>query len=225
MSSLLIECRHLCKNHQIGEKIFHVLKNINLTMYQGEYVAILGQSGSGKSTLMNLLGCLDEPTTGEYFFANQLVSKMNKDQLAHIRNHKIGFIFQSFHLLPHLSALDNVGLPLLFRGIGMNNRRMLAHALLKKLGLSQHAEHLPSQLSGGQQQRIAIARALITDPLLVLADEPTGNLDTESSNEVINMFETFLKNDASKTLVMVTHNLELAKRAQRVIVMKDGEIT
>jgi putative ABC transport system ATP-binding protein len=208
----------------MGEKVFHALKNINLTINKGEYIAILGQSGSGKSTLMSLLGCLDEPSSGEYLFLNQKISTLNKDQLADIRNHKIGFIFQSFHLLPHITALDNVGLPLLFRGISMKKRRDKAHELLKKLGLSSHAHHLPAQLSGGQQQRIAIARALITDPELILADEPTGNLDTQSSEDVMALFEKFLEKDSTKTLIMVTHNLEIAKRASRVITMKDGEI-
>lgn len=221
---LLIKCRKLNKTYKMGNKVFHALKNVDLEIQAGEYVAILGPSGSGKSTLMSMLGCLDEPSSGDYFFAQQNVSKMNKDQLAEVRNHKIGFIFQNFHLLPHVSALDNVALPLLFRGIGLKRRREQAMVLLKRLGLASHADHLPSQLSGGQQQRIAISRALITEPDLILADEPTGNLDSKSSDEVMKMFHQFLENDVNKTLIMVTHNLELAERAERTVVVKDGYI-
>ncbi len=221
----LIQCNNLCKTYEIGKKSVHALKNATLSINRGEYVAILGPSGSGKSTLMSLLGCLDQPTSGEYLLDGKNVAKFNDDQLADVRNQKIGFIFQSFHLLPHVSALDNVALPLLFRGISMKQRRQMASDLLEKLGLASHADQTPNQLSGGQQQRIAIARALITNPEVILADEPTGNLDSKSSEIVMKMFSDFLSQDPSKTLIMITHNDALAKRTQRIITVKDGEIS
>lgn len=220
----LIQCNNLSKTYQISDKSVYALKDANLTINRGEYVSILGPSGSGKSTLMSLLGCLDQPTSGEYLLDGKDVAMLNYDQLAEIRNQKIGFIFQSFHLLPHISALDNVALPLLFRGMGLRQRRQKAKKILEQLGLSSHADHSPKQLSGGQQQRIAIARALVTNPEVILADEPTGNLDSKSSEIVIKMFNDFLAQNDNKSLIMITHNEDLAKRTQRIVRVKDGEI-
>lgn len=221
-STHLIECRHLYKQYTMGDKTFDALKDVNLIVDRGEYVAILGPSGSGKSTLMSILGCLDEPSQGDYFFDGASITNLSKDQLAEVRNFKIGFIFQNFHLLPHVSALDNVALPLLFRGVNIRERREKAKQWLAQLGLGDRVDHLPSQLSGGQQQRVAIARALVTDPDLILADEPTGNLDSQSSDDVMHLFEDFLAKAPEKSLMMVTHNVELAQQTKRILHVKDG---
>ncbi len=220
--SKLIQCEHLCKYYQRGDEQVKALDDINFSVDQGEYIAILGPSGSGKSTLMNILGCLDLPTSGRYVLDGEEVSQMNFRQLAQIRNHKIGFIFQGFHLLPHASALDNVALPLLYRGIRMAERRKQAKALLELVGLGERINHLPSELSGGQQQRVAIARALITQPQLILADEPTGNLDSQSGQAVMHLFDQLLAE--GKTIMVVTHDNELAKKMNRTLLIRDGRL-
>jgi putative ABC transport system ATP-binding protein len=218
----LIQLQSVSKTYQTGKIRFNALSEIYLTIGKGEYIAILGPSGSGKSTLMHIIGCLSTPTSGSYLLEQQEVSRLTRNQLAHIRNQKIGFVFQSFNLLPQLSAMENLTLPLIYKGTSLSERRHKALNLLKGLGLTSHAIHRPNELSGGQQQRIAIARALITDPDILLADEPTGNLDSQSGTEVIELFETFATN--GKTIIIVTHDEKIAKRAQRIVQIKDGRI-
>jgi putative ABC transport system ATP-binding protein len=220
--SELIKCEQICKYYQMGSETVHALDDINLSVNTGEYIAILGKSGSGKSTLMNILGCLDTPTSGRYYLDGQDVSGLSQQQLAYVRNQKIGFIFQGFHLLPHASALDNVALPLLYRGVSVKARRAKAQAFLEQVGLGNRIAHLPGELSGGQQQRVAIARALITEPALLLADEPTGNLDSQSGEEVMQIFDKLIA--AGKTIMVVTHDNHLAKQMQRIIRLQDGKI-
>ncbi len=218
----LIECKHIDKTYQMGDAIVTALSDIHLTVNRGEHIAILGPSGSGKSTLMNILGCLDKPSKGSYILAGKDVSDLSKNELAIIRNHKVGFIFQSFNLLAYASALENVALPLVYRGVTAAKRNKKAAELLAEVGLSDRMHHMPSELSGGQRQRVAIARALITDPDLILADEPTGNLDSKTGDEVMVLFEQLVA--LGKTIMIVTHDLELSKRCQRVIEIKDGRI-
>ena len=220
--SKLIECEHLCKYYQRGEEQVKALDDINFTVEKGEYIAILGPSGSGKSTLMNILGCLDLPTSGKYILDGEAVSQMSFRQLAQIRNRKIGFIFQGFHLLPHASAVDNVALPLLYRGVRVGERRKQAQQLLERVGLGDRLNHVPSELSGGQQQRVAIARALITQPQLILADEPTGNLDSQSGETVMALFDQLLSE--GKTIMVVTHDNQVAKKMKRTLMIKDGRL-
>ena len=220
--SNLIRCEHLCKYYHRGDEVVRALDDINFEVNTGEYIAILGPSGSGKSTLMNILGCLDLPTAGRYELDGQAVSQMSFRQLAQIRNRKIGFIFQGFHLLPHASALDNVALPLMYRGTGLAERRKQAQKLLEMVGLGERVQHLPSELSGGQQQRVAIARALITQPQLILADEPTGNLDSHSGEAVMQLFDHLLAE--GKTIMVVTHDNQLAKRMRRTLLIRDGKL-
>ena len=200
----------------------HVLKGIDLDIQRGEYVALMGPSGSGKSTLMNLLGCLDTPTSGTYVLADRDVSGMGEQELAEVRNQEIGFVFQTFNLIPRQTALDNVALPLVYAGIGKEERLERAAEVLRSVGLGDRMHHQPNQLSGGQRQRVAIARALVNKPSLILADEPTGNLDSTSSDEVLKLFDEI--HAAGNTLVVVTHEEEVARHAKRVIRLRDGII-
>ncbi len=206
----------------MGNVAVKVLSDINLKIDKGEYIAILGPSGSGKSTLMNILGCLDSPSEGHYYLDGRDVSYLSRDEKAEVRNYKIGFIFQSFNLLEYGSALDNVTLPLVYRGMAAHKRQKLATEILTKVGLSDRIHHHPSELSGGQRQRVAIARALVTNPDILLADEPTGNLDSQSGQAVIKLFEELVKE--GKTIIMVTHDLSVAERTKRIIRISDGKI-
>lgn len=218
----IIKLDNICKSYQMGKVAVPALKNITLEINAGEYIAILGPSGSGKSTLMNILGCLDTPSNGHYYLDNKDVSHLSRNELANIRNHKIGFIFQSFNLLDYGSTLDNVALPLVYRGMRQSKREKIAADVLSKVGLKDRLTHKPNELSGGQRQRVAIARALATDPQILLADEPTGNLDTQSGNEVIKLFEGLAHE--GKTVIIVTHDQKIAERTNRIIKIKDGEI-
>jgi putative ABC transport system ATP-binding protein len=218
----LIEVRGLSKSYVMGSNTVAALRSVSLTIGEGEFVAIMGASGSGKSTFMNLLGCLDTPTAGEYRLAGEKVSDMTGDALAAIRNRRIGFVFQQFNLLPRTSALDNVQLPLLYASTPAAQRRQRAMARLSQVGLATRHDHHPSQLSGGQQQRVAIARALVNDPALILADEPTGALDSRTSLEIMVLLQQL--NAAGMTIVMVTHESDIAAFASRIITFRDGEI-
>jgi putative ABC transport system ATP-binding protein len=218
----LIEVRGLSKSYVMGSNTVAALRSVSLTIGEGEFVAIMGASGSGKSTFMNLLGCLDTPTAGEYRLAGEKVSDMSGDALAAIRNRRIGFVFQQFNLLPRTSALDNVQLPLLYAATPASQRRQRAMARLSQVGLGTRHDHHPSQLSGGQQQRVAIARALVNDPALILADEPTGALDSRTSLEIMVLLQQL--NAAGMTIVMVTHEADIAAFASRIITFRDGEI-
>ena len=218
----LIEVRGLSKSYVMGSNTVAALRSVSLTIAEGEFVAIMGASGSGKSTFMNLLGCLDTPTAGEYRLAGEKVSDMSGDALAAIRNRRIGFVFQQFNLLPRTSALDNVQLPLLYAATPSAQRRQRAMARLSQVGLATRHDHHPSQLSGGQQQRVAIARALVNDPALILADEPTGALDSRTSLEIMVLLQQL--NAAGMTIVMVTHESDIAAFASRIITFRDGEI-
>jgi len=199
------------------------LKNVALQIKKGEFIAIIGPSGSGKSTLMHILGCLDKPTSGEYYLENKLVSKFSENDLARIRNRKIGFVFQAFNLLPRTTSVKNVELPLIYSGLEKAERIKKAEDLLKKLGLEDKFQSTPATLSGGQQQKVAIARALVNNPLVVMADEPTGNLDSKSSNEIMAIFKNL--NIDGHTIVLITHEADIAKNAKRIITMHDGQIT
>lgn len=221
--SEIIKCIDICKTYLRGEETVHALRDVNLSVNSGEYIAILGPSGSGKSTLMSILGCLDKPTSGEYLLEGKDVSKLSFSDLAYIRNEKIGFIFQGFYLLSHATAIENVAMPLVYRGVSARKRNQIAKELLEKVGLGSRMTHTPAELSGGQQQRVAIARALATDPQLILADEPTGNLDSESGEAVMEIFDGLLKQ--GKTIMVVTHDQKLAKRMHRIVSIKDGCLT
>ena len=218
----LIEVRGLSKSYVMGSNTVAALRSVSLAIGEGEFVAIMGASGSGKSTFMNLLGCLDTPSAGEYRLAGEKVSDMSGDALAAIRNRRIGFVFQQFNLLPRTSALDNVQLPLLYAATPAAQRRQRAMARLSQVGLATRHDHHPSQLSGGQQQRVAIARALVNDPALILADEPTGALDSRTSLEIMVLLQQL--NAAGMTIVMVTHESDIAAFASRIITFRDGEI-
>lgn len=219
----LIELQNICKTYSTEAIQFEALKDINLNIKHGEYVAILGPSGSGKSTLMQIIGCLSTPTSGSYFLNGEEVSDLSGNQLAKVRNKNIGFVFQSFNLLTQLTVLENVALPLVYRGISLKERNNIAYKILKQLGMETHVEHRANELSGGQQQRVAIARALVTDPDIILADEPTGNLDTKAGQDVIKLLQEFSLQ--GKTVITVTHDQELAKQAKRVVYICDGKIT
>jgi len=221
--SVLIALDHISKTYKMGEFEIHALRGISLQIRKGEFVAIMGTSGSGKSTTMNILGCLDKPTKGSYFLDNEDVSKLSKDQLADIRNRKIGFVFQGFNLLSRTSALENVELPMLYLGIKNPERTRRAKEALELVGLGERINNMPNQLSGGQQQRVAIARALVTQPSIILADEPTGNLDSRTSVEVMEVFQ-FLNNERGITIALVTHETDIAQYAKRMVVFKDGKI-
>lgn len=222
MSERLIELKNVTKTYHMGEVMVTALNSVTLNVDRGENMAVLGPSGSGKSTLMNVLGCLDSPTSGEYYLGGEDVSNLSKRQLARIRNRKIGFIFQSFNLLDFSSALENVALPLVYRGLSTGKRSEAAAAMLERVGLGDRMHHRPGELSGGQRQRVAIARALVTDPDVLLADEPTGNLDTKAGTAVIELFEELTSQ--GKTVILVTHDLSLAKRTNRVITISDGQL-
>ncbi|MFO1324926.1 MAG: ABC transporter ATP-binding protein [Burkholderiales bacterium] len=219
---MLIETRDLTKTYRLGETDVHALAGVSVDIAEGEFVAVMGPSGSGKSTFMNLIGCLDVPTSGGYRFAGQDVAGLSTDALAGIRNRSIGFVFQQFNLLPRTSAVENVALPLLYSGVPANERRDRALAKLAQVGLSARADHHPAQLSGGQQQRVAIARALVNDPKLILADEPTGALDSATSIEVMALLQEL--NRAGITIVVVTHEQDIAAFASRLIAFRDGKV-
>lgn len=220
----VISVRNLVKTYVVGEVEVRALRGVSLDVQEGEFVAVTGPSGSGKSTLMHILGCLDRPTSGQYILDGQDVSQMSKDQLAEVRNKKIGFVFQGFNLLSRTSALDNVELPLLYRSkMKTSERRRLAMESLAAVGLEKRADHHPNQLSGGQQQRVAIARALITRPSILLADEPTGNLDSRTSVEVMGIFQR-LNRDRGITVLVITHEQDIAEYGTRVIACRDGQI-
>lgn len=218
----LIVCEDLWKVYRVGDIEVQALRGLNVTINDGEFVAIMGTSGSGKSTLMNILGCLDQPSKGHYRLGGVEVEGLQPDQLAEIRNQKIGFVFQSFNLIPRTSALENAQLPLLYRGLSLKEQRARASTALERVGLKGREHHTPTQLSGGQQQRVAIARALVTSPSLLLADEPTGNLDTGSSYEIMAILEGL--NRDGITVILVTHEVDIAALAAREIVIKDGQV-
>lgn len=220
--SPLIECQDIWKIYPVGDVEVHALRGLSLTIEQGEFVAIMGSSGSGKSTLMNILGCLDQPTRGRYRLNGIEVGAQRPDRLAEIRNQQIGFVFQSFNLIPRTSALENAQLPLFYRGLSLKEQRAQAAAAIRRVGLNGRERHFPTQLSGGQQQRVAIARALVTSPSLLLADEPTGNLDTQSSREIMAILEGL--NREGITVILVTHEVDVAAHASREIIIKDGQI-
>jgi len=219
----LIGLSHVHKIYKMGEVEIHALRGVSLQIQPGEFVAIMGASGSGKSTTMNILGCLDRPTRGHYLLDGQDVSKLSKDELADIRNAKIGFVFQGFNLLPRTSALENVELPMLYLGVKTHERLQRATEALDLVGLGERANNMPNQLSGGQQQRVAIARALVNRPSIILADEPTGNLDSRTSIEVMDVFQ-YLNRERGITIAVVTHEPDIAQFSNRIIVFKDGKI-
>lgn len=218
----LVEVRDICKVYNPGENEVRALDHVSLTINENEFVAIIGQSGSGKSTLMNMLGCLDVPTSGNYYLHGQDVAHMSDNELSDVRNKEIGFIFQGFNLIAGLTAIENVELPLIYRGVGKRERIRLADTALKKVGLENRKEHKPAEMSGGQQQRVAIARAIAQAPPIILADEPTGNLDSASSREIMEILKTL--NEEGRTVILITHDNEIAKQAKRVIKIIDGKI-
>lgn len=218
----IIHLESIIKNYKVGMQAVHALRSVSLDIYKGEYVAIMGASGSGKSTLMNIIGCLDTPTSGTYILNNKDVSRISDDNLAEIRNNEIGFVFQTFNLLPRSTALENVMLPLIYAGVRKNERKRKAETTLTDVGLADRMVHRPNELSGGQRQRVAIARALVNKPSILLADEPTGNLDSVISEEIMKLFADIHRK--GNTLVMVTHEEEIARHAHRIIKLKDGEI-
>lgn len=219
----LIDLRNINKTYRNGDQELKVLKNINLTVEEGEFVAIMGPSGSGKSTLMNIIGMLDRPSTGEYFLENEDVANLGDKKLAKVRNNQIGFVFQQFFLLSKLNALQNVELPLIYAGVSQGSRKNLAKQYLEKVDLGTRMTHLPSELSGGQKQRVAIARALVNNPSIILADEPTGALDTKTGEQIMELLTEL--NSEGKTIIMVTHEPEIAAYAKRQIVIRDGVIS
>jgi putative ABC transport system ATP-binding protein len=220
MSKALIQLKEITKTYTLGEQIVHALQHIDIEILSTEYVALMGPSGSGKSTLMNIIGCLDSPTSGEYWLNNKLVSKMTDAELSTVRNDEIGFVFQTFNLLGRLTAQENVALPLVYAGIPQKERMARAAATLEKVGLKDRMLHKPNELSGGQRQRVAVARALINNPSLLLADEPTGNLDTKTSHEIMDLFREI--HESGNTIVLVTHEEDIAQNAKRIIRLRDG---
>jgi len=219
---VIIQTEKLVRNFSLGKQTIHVLKALNFSINKNEYVALMGPSGSGKSTLMNILGCLDTPTSGKYILNKQDVSALSDDELAEIRNKEIGFVFQTFNLLPRASALENVALPLVYAGYSKSERQEKANLALKNVGLDDRASHRPNELSGGQRQRVAIARALVNDPSIILADEPTGNLDTKTSYDIMDLFQKL--HDNGNTIIMVTHEDDIAHYAHRIVRLRDGNV-
>ncbi|MEY4204516.1 MAG: hypothetical protein RL013_2220 [Bacteroidota bacterium] len=217
---MLISIEHLNKTYIMGTEKVEALKDVSINIEKGEYVALMGPSGSGKSTLMNLLGCLDSPSRGQYWLNGKEVSTMEDSELAEVRNKDIGFVFQTFNLLPRLSALENVALPLVYAGVNREDRLAKARKVLEAVGLGDRVTHKPNELSGGQRQRVAVARALVNDPAIILADEPTGNLDTKTSYEIMSLFEEIHK--AGNTVILVTHEQDIAMHAHRIIRLRDG---
>ena len=219
---MIIKTQNLYKSFQVGSEDVQALKGVNLSVEKGEFLSIMGPSGSGKTTLMNIIGCLDTPTSGSYYLNNKLVNELDDDELATIRNQEIGFVFQSFHLLARNSALNNVLLPLKYAGTKESEARIKAKEVLEKVGLTDRINHSPSELSGGQQQRVAIARALVNNPSIIFADEPTGNLDTQTGNDVMNLFKEL--NEQGQTIILITHEEDIAMQSKRIINIKDGLI-
>jgi len=218
----VIELSTISKHYEMGQQLIKAVDSLDLTIDYNEYVVFIGSSGSGKSTLMNIIGCLDTPTSGRYVLADRDVSHMTENELADIRNQEIGFIFQSFNLLPRASALRNVMQPLIYRGLSLAERRQEAERVLERVGLADRSDHLPNQLSGGQRQRVAIARALVTNPSILLADEPTGNLDSQTSIEILALFDELHAD--GQTIVVVTHEPDVARHGQRIVRLKDGKV-
>ena len=216
----IIQTTNLAKRYVMGTEVINALRSVSIEIQRGEYVAFMGPSGSGKSTLMNLIGCLDTPTEGSYVLNGQDVSRMSDNSLAEVRNKEIGFVFQTFNLLPRASSLDNVALPLIYAGFGKRERDERAMAVLQSVGLGDRAKHKPNELSGGQRQRVAIARALVNHPSIILADEPTGNLDTKTSHEIMDLFEALYAK--GNTIIMVTHEEDIARYAHRIVRLRDG---
>ena len=212
----------IVKSYIMGDSVVHALDNVNVQIGEGEFTSIMGPSGSGKSTMMNILGCLDRPTSGHYFLRGRDIAGYNDDELAHTRNAEIGFVFQNFNLLPKLTAQVNVALPLVYAGINEEERMVRAARALEAVGLGNRLDHKPNEMSGGQRQRVAIARALVNNPAIIMADEPTGNLDTKSSYEIMDIFKAM--NDEGKTIVMVTHEPDIAQQTKRILVMRDGKL-
>ncbi len=223
MKQELIRLEKLSKNYKVGTEVVRALRTVSLSIYKNEYLALMGPSGSGKSTLMNILGCLDSPSSGGYFLNDKDVSKLIDNQLAEIRNKEIGFVFQTFNLLPRSTALDNVALPLIYSGISKADRQERALKVLDQVGLSDRVHHKPNELSGGQRQRVAVARALVNSPSIILADEPTGNLDSKTSIEIMGLFQEI--HEAGNTIILVTHEEDIALHAHRVVKLLDGEIS
>lgn len=222
MEDEVITLRNITRDFPLGTEIVKVLKGISLSVKRGQYVALMGPSGSGKSTLMNLLGCLDTPTSGEYILNGHDVSSLEDSELAEIRNKEIGFVFQTFNLLPRITALQNVALPMIYAGVGLSERMRRAEEALVSVGLADRMEHRPNQLSGGQRQRVAIARALVNHPSIILADEPTGNLDSKTSIEIMQLFQKIY--EQGNTIIIVTHEEDIAEHAHRIIRLRDGQI-
>jgi putative ABC transport system ATP-binding protein len=221
-SGIVIKTEHLEKTYQMGTEMVHALSGVDLQIRKGEYVAIMGPSGSGKSTLMNLIGCLDSPSSGKYWLAGRLVSDLDDDELAYIRNKEIGFVFQTFNLLPRATALHNVELPLIYNGTPAEERIEKAKKALERVDLTARMAHKPNELSGGQRQRVAIARALVNSPSIVLADEPTGNLDSKTGEEIMTLFENL--HEQGNTIIVVTHEHDIAQHAHRIVYIRDGKI-
>lgn len=218
----IIDIRDLTRVYKMGDMTLRALDGVSLQVYKNQYVALMGPSGSGKSTMMNMIGCLDVPTTGKYYLNGNAVSEMSDNELAEIRNKEIGFVFQTFNLIPRVSCLQNVELPLVYAGVKKNERRERATLALQHVGLGDRLNHKPNELSGGQRQRVAIARALVTRPSIILADEPTGNLDTKTSIEIMQLFEELYRQ--GNTIIMVTHEEDMARHARRIVRMRDGKI-
>ena len=220
---MILEMKSICKDYPMGESVSHILKDIDLSVNEGDYLAIMGPSGSGKTTLMNLIGCLDVPTSGTYLLDGRNIGECSANELADVRNREIGFVFQSFHLLPKLTALDNVALPLLYRGVAKEERRETAKQALETVGLGDKLDHYPDQLSGGQCQRVAIARAIVGKPRLLLADEPTGALDSASGAQIMDLFKMLHENGS--TIIMITHDQNVANHAQSIRYIRDGRLS
>lgn len=223
MDNHIIRVENLRRDFQVGGETVHALRGVTFSVAKGEFVTIMGTSGSGKSTLLNILGCLDTPTSGEYWLDGVSVREMGRNDRATLRNRKIGFVFQSYNLLPNLNAIENVAMPLMFRGVPKRKRETIARAMLKRVGLGKRMNHYPTQMSGGQQQRVGIARAFVTRPQVVFADEPTGNLDSKTKTEVIDMICSFAR-DFNQTIVLVTHDDNMAQYADRIVTLLDGRI-